>query len=97
MRRPRRGRSSTGLVAPGRAALGHAGARQAGEACAADGVVDACQARLDPLRVRAYLDMGWMVMVTGSKFCTGPPFCGALLLPAGVRRRLEGARPLPVI
>ncbi|ACI51595.1 conserved hypothetical protein [Gluconacetobacter diazotrophicus PA1 5] len=54
-----------------------------------DVVVDACQARLDPARVRAYLDRGWMVMITGSKFFTGPPFCGALLLPAGVAARLD--------
>lgn len=87
--------SKTGLLAPGLAALEHACAPEEGESCPPDVVVDACQARLDPLRVRAYLDMGWMVMVTGSKFFTGPPFCGALLLPAAVRLRLDGPRPLP--
>ena len=87
--------SKTGLLAPGLAALEYACAPEEGETCPPDVGVDACQARLDPLRVRAYLDMGWMVMVTGSKFFTGPPFCGALLLPAGVRRRLDGARSLP--
>jgi hypothetical protein len=58
-----------------------------------DVVVDACQTRLDPARVRAYLDRGWMVMITGSKFFTGPPFCGALLLPAAIVARLGGGLP----
>lgn len=80
--------SKTGLLAPGMAMLDElAGGGPDGRA--PDVVVDACQARLDPERVRAYLDRGWMVMVTGSKFFTGPPFCGALLLPAGVAARLE--------
>nr|WP_255673932.1 hypothetical protein [Komagataeibacter sp. FNDCF1] len=87
--------SKTGLLAPSLAALEHACATEGEDSPRPDVVVDACQARLDPVRVRAYLDMGWMVMVTGSKFFTGPPFCGALLLPAGVRRRLDGARSLP--
>ncbi|GBD57639.1 hypothetical protein [Gluconobacter wancherniae] len=44
-------------------------------------VVDACQARLSPHRVTEWVESGIMVMVTGSKFFTGPPFCGAILLP----------------
>jgi hypothetical protein len=50
-------------------------------------VVDACQMRLGRQRLRAYLDRGFMVQITGSKFFTGPPFSGALLVPA----RLSGA------
>ena len=88
--------SKTGLLAPGLDALEQACQPDAATGDCPDVVVDACQARLDPARVRAYLDRGWMVMVTGSKFFTGPPFCGALLLPAGVRRRLDGPRPVPV-
>ncbi|MGS0647221.1 hypothetical protein ACU81Q_06280 [Komagataeibacter melomenusus] len=89
--------SKTGLLAPGLAALEQATAPlETDSSDRPDVVVDACQARLEPARVRAYLDMGWMVMVTGSKFFTGPPFCGALLLPACVRRRLDGPRSLPV-
>ncbi|WP_026019717.1 hypothetical protein [Komagataeibacter europaeus] len=88
--------SKTGLLAPGLAALEQACAPAGRSEDCPDVVVDACQARLDPLRVRDYLDRGWMVMVTGSKFFTGPPFCGALLLPAGVRRRLDGPHPVPV-
>src|ERR1700693_3681696 len=46
-------------------------------------VVDACQMRLGRPRLRKYLDRGYIVIVTGSKFFTGPPFSGALLVPAG--------------
>ncbi|MFS8366461.1 GMP reductase [Acetobacter oryzifermentans] len=56
-----------------------------------DVVVDACQARLMPERIKAYLQRGWAVMVTGSKFYTGPAFCGALLLPEAWRQRLDHA------
>ena len=45
-------------------------------------VVDACQMRLGRPRLRKYLDRGYLVIVTGSKFFTGPPFSGALLVPS---------------
>jgi hypothetical protein len=45
-------------------------------------VIDACQLRASPARLRWYLEQGWMVLITGSKFFTGPPFGGALLVPA---------------
>ncbi|MFT8418824.1 MAG: hypothetical protein ABF636_08360 [Acetobacter sp.] len=54
-----------------------------------DVLVDACQARLRPEPVRQYMDWGWAVMVTGSKFFTGPPFSGALLLPDNWLARLR--------
>nr|WP_321984093.1 hypothetical protein [uncultured Lichenicoccus sp.] len=90
--------SKTGLLAPSPAALDD---MQGGERFDVslqserlDVVVDACQARIDPGHVRDYLARGWMVMITGSKFFTGPPFCGALLLPRGVAQRLQaGALP----
>jgi hypothetical protein len=44
-------------------------------------VVDACQMRLGRARLRNYLDRGYLVIVTGSKFFTGPAFSGALLVP----------------
>lgn len=56
-----------------------------------DVVVDACQARLMPERIKAYLQQNWAVMVTGSKFYTGPAFCGALLLPKTWKQRLAHA------
>lgn len=55
-------------------------------------VVDACQARLSRAAVRAYLDEGWIVLVTGSKFFTGPPFSGAVLLPQELAARIDGER-----
>ncbi len=59
-------------------------------------VVDACQARLGRRRLRSYLDRGYMVLITGSKFFGGPAFSGALLVPKGLSRaldRIEGIAP----
>jgi hypothetical protein len=50
-------------------------------------VVDACQVRLGRRRLRWYLDQGFMVLLTGSKFFTGAPFSGALLLPSRLAAR----------
>ena len=44
-------------------------------------VVDACQMRLDREEINEYLEHQMMVIATGSKFFTGPPFCGAILIP----------------
>jgi hypothetical protein len=44
-------------------------------------VVDACQMRLGRKTLAGHLARGAMVLVTGSKFFTGPPFCGAVLVP----------------
>ena len=44
--------------------------------------VDACQMRLSRRRLRFYLDRGYMVLITGSKFFGGPAFSGALLVPS---------------
>ena len=83
--------SKTGLLAP---SLGCLRRLRAVHGDRIDVVVDACQARLDQGRVRDYLSLGWMVMITGSKFFTGPPFCGALLLPKRiVRRTSSGSLP----
>ena len=57
-------------------------------------LVDACQFRLAPETLRAYLDQGFMVAVTGSKFLTGPTFSGALFVPEPVGERLN-SRLLP--
>ena len=47
-------------------------------------VVDACQMRLGRTRLRKYLNRGYLVLITGSKFFTGPPFSGALLVPSAL-------------
>jgi len=52
-------------------------------------VVDACQMRLGRRRIRRYLDRGYMVLITGSKFFGGPAFSGALLVPARLSRSLD--------
>ena len=44
-------------------------------------VVDACQMRLGRPQLKNYLDRGYFVLLTGSKFFTGPAFSGALLVP----------------
>jgi hypothetical protein len=84
--------SKTGLLAPGLDCIDTLQIRLGGRL---EVVVDACQARLDRTRVLDYVARGWMVMLTGSKFFTGPPFCGALLLPARIARRLHGRARLP--
>ena len=56
-----------------------------------DVIVDACQARIDPATVALYLQRGWPVAVTGSKFFGGPAFSGALLVP----RHRRGLDPTP--
>jgi hypothetical protein len=78
--------SKTGIIAP-RPAYAAALAKRLPQAV--EILIDACQFRLAPTTVRAYLEHGFMVAVTGSKFLTGPAFAGALLIPAGVARRLR--------
>ena len=54
-------------------------------------LVDACQMRLGRKRLRNYLDRGHMVIVTGSKFFTGPAFSGALLVPSALATKIDAA------
>ncbi len=76
--------SKTGLIAPSAACI--AGLKQRYADCL-DVLIDACQFRLAPSTLRAYLNLGCMVALTGSKFVTGPAFSGALLLPTPVSMR----------
>jgi hypothetical protein len=57
--------------------------------------VDACQLRVSGDRIRAYLDDGHIVIVTGSKFFGGPPFSGALLVPRAVSERMAKVDQVP--
>lgn len=85
--------SKTGLSQPGDDLLDGL-RRQWGAAL--DIVVDACQWRGGAAAPAHHLAAGRMVMVTGSKFATALPFCGALLLPRAVAARVEqGLAPLP--
>jgi hypothetical protein len=56
-----------------------------------DIVVDACQTRLSPASLNAYLALDAVVLITGSKFFTGPPFAGAAILPAAIGACLNTA------
>ncbi|MGH7120996.1 MAG: hypothetical protein ACREFP_18745, partial [Acetobacteraceae bacterium] len=81
--------SKTGLLAPRPALLRSLRARFGS---AFDIIVDACQLRLSRASIRSYLDLEAIVLITGSKFLTGPPFSGALLLPAAIAARLQQGR-----
>jgi hypothetical protein len=78
--------SKTGLLAPRPEFLAELRARYAEKF---DIVIDACQARLSAASVRAYLALEAVVLITGSKFFTGPPFAGAALVPPGMAARLR--------
>jgi hypothetical protein len=54
-----------------------------------DVLVDACQFRLSNATLRVYLELGYMVALTGSKFLSGPTFSAMLLLPSAVAARLS--------
>jgi hypothetical protein len=58
-------------------------------------VIDACQMRLGHRRLAWHLGQGHLVLITGSKFFTGPPFCGALLVPASLSAAMVGAAAVP--
>jgi hypothetical protein len=58
-------------------------------------VVDACQLRLSRPRLAWHLAQGHMVQITGSKFFTGPPFSGALLVPKALASIVAQATGLP--
>jgi hypothetical protein len=58
-------------------------------------VVDACQARLGRSALRWYLDQGFLVLITGSKFFTGPPLSGALLVPETLWGRIARMGDVP--
>ncbi|MXO67658.1 hypothetical protein GRI72_02275 [Altererythrobacter marinus] len=81
--------SKTGLILPALDDLDRLLARW-GQAMTP--VVDACQVRLSPGDVAAYLDRGAIVLMTGSKFAGGVAFSGWALVPAALVRR---APPLP--
>lgn len=57
-----------------------------------DVLVDACQFRVAPPALRAYLEQGFMIALTGSKFLTGPSFSGAMLVPQVLVRRLQSVQ-----
>jgi hypothetical protein len=85
-------RSKTGLSAPGVETI-----RRLKEVYgdAVWGVVDAAQMRLDTEKLNSYLEQGFLVLITGSKFFTGAPFSGALVVPPGIARQVDRLPPFP--
>jgi hypothetical protein len=73
--------SKTGMIAPAVACVDALHRRYPGEV---EVLVDVCQFRIAPLTLRAYLQRGFMVALTGSKFLAGPSFSAALLFPAAI-------------
>ena len=84
--------SKSGLSAPSLRAVRELSARHRQRI---DVVVDACQMRQGPGALRSYLEAGWMVLLTGSKFAMGPPFAGALLVPGQLAEQMRELDPLP--
>jgi hypothetical protein len=84
--------SKTGLTAPDRAECRRL-AELYGDRL--DIVIDACQARIEPELVRWYLQQGFPILVTGSKFFGAPGFCGAVLFPKARLRRIASHGRLP--
>jgi hypothetical protein len=80
--------SKLGWRAPSEACLGEIANRWPGKVQV---VVDACQMRLSRRRLRSYLERGYMVLITGSKFFGGPAFSGALLVPEELACSLDRA------
>jgi hypothetical protein len=83
--------SKTGLIAPSPACVVGLRRRFPEQV---EVLVDACQFRLAPSTLKTYLEHDFLVAITGSKFITGPTFCGALLIPQHPARRLK-LRTLP--
>jgi hypothetical protein len=78
--------SKTGIIAP---SVGCAMELRKRFPVAVEVLVDACQFRLAPSTLRAYLENGFWVAITGSKFVGGPAFSGVLLLPSAAARTLR--------
>jgi len=55
-------------------------------------IVDGSQLRLDPKDINKYLKRGYIVTITGSKYFTGPPYSGALILPERVSKLIHSVK-----
>lgn len=75
--------SKTGLIAP---SFSCAKELQTRYPDLVDVMVDASQFRISSVQLNLYLQQEFMVILTGSKFMTGPSFSGALFLPPVVSR-----------
>ena len=55
-------------------------------------IVDGAQLRLDVKDINNYLNKGYILMVTGSKYFTGPPYAGALIVPKQIGDAIESVK-----
>lgn len=55
-------------------------------------IIDASQLRLDPKDIHNYLSKGYIITITGSKYFTGPPYSGALILPKKISRCINSVK-----
>ncbi len=78
--------SKTGLIAPSLSCVLSLHQRYPDNI---DVLVDACQFRIAIPTLQAYLEQGFMLALTGSKFLTGPSFSAALLVPETVVNRFQ--------
>jgi hypothetical protein len=78
--------SKTGASGPSKQCVAHIRAQYPTRVRVA---VDACQARVSRGELREWLDAECILILTGSKFFTGPPLSGAIVLPAALAARLR--------
>jgi hypothetical protein len=86
--------SKTGLIAPSPAYVASLRQQYPEQI---DVLIDACQFRIANTTLNAYLRLGCMVALTGSKFLTGPVFSGVLLIPPNLIPRLSRQRLPPAL
>ncbi|MBT8384571.1 MAG: hypothetical protein KJO83_02550 [Bacteroidia bacterium] len=55
-------------------------------------IVDGSQLRLDPKDIQNYLNKGYIVTITGSKYFTGPPYSGALIVPHSISNSISNIK-----
>lgn len=85
-------RSKTGIVTPSLSAIDKL---LVVHKDAVDLVVDACQGRISPDTIDAYLARGASIFLTGSKFIGGPPFSAWALAPAKLSARMKSGTTAP--
>ncbi len=59
-------------------------------------LVDAAQMRLSRQALQNYINDGFLVIITGSKFFTGPPLSGALIIPPPIARQVDSFAMFPL-
>jgi len=56
------------------------------------GIVDACQGRFSNEELKEWLDQDSLVLFTTSKFYQAPPFCGAIIVPPSIAKKMSMAK-----